>query len=165
MRHLCKWLALGICGALALLTVLLVLPELFHIHPLAVRGGSMEPDYPAGSMIYVKKVNGDRLKEGQVVTFRLADEETLVTHRIVRVDRQKELLYTKGDANELEDREATPFSRVVGSPVLCVPGLGTAAEYLASPIGKVGILLSVVMVCILSWMDGALQREEEVLRG
>lgn len=161
MRHLCKWLALGICGALAFLTVLLVLPGLFQIHPMSVESESMEPDYPAGSMIYVKKVDESRLAEGMVVTFCLADEETLVTHRIVRVDEEKRLLYTKGDANELEDGAATPFLRVVGRPVLCIPHLGYLAGYLSSAVGKIGILLAVVMVCILSWMDGALQRQEE----
>lgn len=161
MRHFCKWLALGICGGLALLTVLLVLPGLFHIHPLAVQSESMEPAYPLGSMIYVKKVDESRLAEGRVVTFRLADEETLVTHRIVRVDEENRVLYTKGDANELEDSAATPFSRVVGSPALCIPHLGYLAGYLSSAAGKVGILLSVVIVCILSWMDGALQKHEE----
>lgn len=34
MRRLCKWSALGICGLLALLTVLLALPGLVGIHPL-----------------------------------------------------------------------------------------------------------------------------------
>lgn len=165
MRHFCRWLALGICGGLALLTVLLVLPGLFRIHPLAVQSSSMEPDYPAGSMIYVKKIDESRLEEGLVATFRLADDETLVTHRIVRVDEEKRLIYTKGDANELEDGAATPFSRVVGSPVLCIPRLGYLAGYLSSAVGKIGILLSVVMVCILSWMDGALQRQEEEVLG
>lgn len=161
MRHVCRWLALGICGILALLTVLLVLPGLFHIYPLAVQSESMEPVYPAGSMIYVKKVAENRIAEGMAVTFYLADEETLVTHRIVRIDEEERVLYTKGDANELEDSAATPFSRVVGSPILCVPYLGYLAGYLSSAVGKVGIILAVVMVCILSWMDGALQKQED----
>ena len=54
MRHLCKWSALAICGALAILTILLVLPGLFGIHPLIVQSGSMEPVYPKGSMVYVR---------------------------------------------------------------------------------------------------------------
>lgn len=161
MRYLCKWLALCICTGLGLLTVLLVLPGLFHVHPLMVQGRSMEPGYPDGSVIYIKKADEDRLKEGTAVTFLLADEETLVTHRITEVDRQRRLVYTKGDANELADSGATPFSRIVGMPFFCIPYLGYLAEYLSSPAGKAGILLAVVVVCILSWMDGALQKYEE----
>ena len=113
MRRLCKWSALGICGLLALLTVLLALPGLVGIHPLLVQSGSMDPDYPAGSVIYVKQAEAAELAEGMVVTFYLPDEETMITHRIVRVDADREEIYTKGDANELEDSAATPFSRVV----------------------------------------------------
>ena len=79
MRHLCKWSALGICMVLALLTLLLVLPGLLGIHPLLVQSGSMEPEYPVGSMIYVKSTEGASLAEGDVATFYLPDEETLVT--------------------------------------------------------------------------------------
>lgn len=164
MRHICKWTALGICGILAVLTVLLVLPGLFHIYPLIVQSGSMEPAYPVGSMIYVKKVEADALDEGMAVTFRLSDGDTLVTHRIVAIDMQKGEIYTKGDANELEDGAATPFSRIVGCPFFCIPGLGYVAKYLSSPIGKAGILFLVIMVCLLSWMEGALHRNEKEVR-
>lgn len=165
MRLLCKWSALGICGMLAVLTMLLALLGLFGIHPLLVQSGSMEPEYPVGSVIYVKSVDKAGLSNGDVVTFYLPDEETLVTHRIVRVDEEQEAIYTKGDANELEDQAATPFSRIVGVPVICVPWLGYLAGYLASGMGKVGIILLVVLVCLLSWMEGALVREQEEVKG
>lgn len=165
MKHICKWTAIGICGFLAVLTVLLVLPGLFHIYPLVVQSGSMEPVYPVGSMIYVKKVETDALSEGMTVTFCLPDGETFVTHRIIDIDVQEGFIYTKGDANELEDGAATPFSRIIGRPFFCIHGLGYVAEYLSSPVGKAGIMLLVVMVCLLSWMEGALHRNEKEVKG
>ena len=144
MRHLCKWSALGICMVLALLTLLLVLPGLLGIHPLLVQSGSMEPEYPVGSMIYVKSTEGASLAEGDVATFYLPDEETLVTHRIIRVDGA-----------------STPFSMIVGTPILCIPNLGYLAGYLSSAAGKVGIILLVILVCLLSWMEGALIQEQK----
>lgn len=161
MRYLCKWSALGICGILALLTILLALPGLFGIHPLLVQSGSMEPEYSVGSVIYVRQADRSELSEGTVVTFCLPDGKTMVTHRIVRVDMDKEEIYTKGDANELEDGAATPFSMVLGIPILCIPCLGYLAGYLASAAGRVGIILLVILVCLLSWMEGELYREEE----
>lgn len=161
MRYLCRWFALLICSVLALLTILLALPGLFGIHPLLVQSGSMEPEYSVGSIIYVRQAEQSDLSEGTVVTFRLPDGETMVTHRIVQVDQEKEEIYTKGDANELEDKAATPFSMVVGIPMLCIPYLGYLAGYLASAAGKVGIVLLVVLVCLLSWMEGELLREEK----
>lgn len=165
MRHLCKWSALGICMVLALLTLLLVLPGLLGIHPLLVQSGSMEPEYPVGSVIYVRSEAENGFLEGDVVTFYLPDEETLVTHRIVRVDEEKEEIYTKGDANELEDGAATPFSMIVGTPILCIPYLGYLAGYLSSAAGKVGIILLVILVCLLSWMEGSLIQEQKEASG
>ncbi len=99
MRSFCKCAAITICAALAFLTVLLVLPGLFHIYPMIVQSGSMEPSYPEGSIIYVKKADADKFLEGDTVTFYLPDEETLVTHRIVRVDEEKKELHTQGRRN------------------------------------------------------------------
>jgi len=158
MQNICRWTALTICGILAALTILLVLPGLFKIHPLIVKSGSMEPAYPVGSLIYVKSVKDPEFLPGETVTFYLPDEETLVTHRIVEVDQEKGTVYTKGDANEVEDGAATPFSRIIGKPVLCIAGLGYVAGYLSSPAGKAGILFLVILVCILSWMDGSIQK-------
>ena len=163
MRSFCKCAAITICAALAFLTVLLVLPGLFHIYPMIVQSGSMEPSYPEGSIIYVKKADADKFLEGDTVTFYLPDEETLVTHGIVRVDEEKKELHTQGDANAREDGIVTPFERVFGAPFLCIPYMGYLAGYLSSAVGKAGILLLVVAVCILSWMDGALLRHEKEL--
>ncbi len=163
MRHLCKWLALAICGVLAVLTILLVLPGLFGIHPLIVQSGSMEPVYPKGSMVYIRNTDPSGLSEGSTVTFHLADGETLVTHRITQIDMEREEIYTKGDANELEGGAATSFAQVEGVPFFCIPYLGYLAGYLSSMAGKAGIVLLVIMVCLLSWMDGALMKQKEAL--
>ncbi len=162
MRKLCRTAALGICTVLALLTVLLVLPGLFGIHPLLIRGKSMEPSYPDGGLVYIRWTEPEQMKEGDPVTFFLEDEKTLVTHRIVRIDREERKIYTKGDANPEEDGIATTFEWIAGSPVACVPVLGNVAELLSGAPGKLGILLAVVTVCVLSWIDGALCRQESV---
>lgn len=161
MKKICRGTAFVICGVLAVLTVLLVLPGLFGIHPLIVKSGSMDPVYPVGSLLYVQRVEEDELKEGRTVTFYLPDGETLVTHRIVDSDEERGVVYTKGDANDVEDGVATPFSRIIGCPFLCIPYLGYLASYLSSSMGKAGVMMLVIAVCILSWIDGSIQRGEE----
>ena len=49
--------------------------------------------------------------------------------------------------------------------MLCVPWLGYLAGYFASAMGKVGIILLVVLVCLLSWMEGELVKEQEEVKG
>lgn len=166
MRHVCKWSALGICMVLALLTFFLVAPGLFGIHPLIVQSRSMEPVYPVGSLLYVKEsfADGSNLLEGEAVTFYLPDQETLVTHRIVSIDWDRQEIRTKGDANEFEDELVTPFSNVKGIPFLCIPCLGYIAGYLSGTLGKLGIFLMVILVFILSWMDGAMFQEQKKMQ-
>ena len=53
--------------------------------------------------------------------------------------------------------------RSVGIPFFCIPGLGSLAGRLSSMAGKAGILMLVVLVCLLSWMDEALLRQEGTL--
>lgn len=163
MRYLCKGSALAICAVLGVLTVLLVLPGLFGIHPLIVQSGSMEPTYPQGSMVYIRGADPWKLSEGDTVTFRLEDGETLVTHRITSIDAENEEIHTKGDANAREDGAATSFEQIVGTPFLCIPCLGSLAGRLSSLAGKAGILVLVVLVCLLSWMDEVLLRQESAL--
>ena len=70
-----------------LLAVLLVGVRLCGLQVYSVLSGSMEPDYPVGSLIYVRKVDYKALKPNDVITYRL-DEKTLSTHRIVRVQTE-----------------------------------------------------------------------------
>ena len=88
--------------AAVLLAIALVGARLFGFKVFTVLSGSMEPKYPVGSLIYVKKVDYTTLKSGDVITFML-DENTVATHRIVEVVPDQEdpsviRFRTKGDA-------------------------------------------------------------------
>lgn len=53
--------------------------------PLAVLSGSMEPQYPVGSLIFVRPVAAEDVKLGDPITFYMADGRTLATHRGMRI--------------------------------------------------------------------------------
>ena len=67
-----------------ILAIMLVGVRLFGLQVYSVLSGSMEPEYPVGSLIYVKKVDYKELKVGDPITF-LLDKDTVVTHRIIVV--------------------------------------------------------------------------------
>ena len=67
-----------------ILAIMLVGVRLFGLQVYSVLSGSMEPEYPVGSLIYVKKVDYKELKVGDPITY-LLDEDTVVTHRIIEV--------------------------------------------------------------------------------
>ena len=89
------------------LALLLVGARFIGLNVYSVLSGSMEPTYHVGSLIYVKDVDTDELKAGDVITYML-DEDTIVTHRIVDVipdetDPSIIRFQTKGDANDSVD--------------------------------------------------------------
>lgn len=122
------------------LAMMLAGVRVFNIQIYTVLSGSMEPEYPTGSLIYVKHVDPYTLKEQDVITFNLVGNTT-ATHRIIQVVRDEdtgELLgfITKGDANEIADGDE-PLSpeKVIGTPVFVIPKMGYLATYIQSPPG------------------------------
>ena len=101
----------------AVLIVLILLLAAFGgvrlagLTPYMVTSGSMEPEYPVGSLIYVKDVPPEEIVEGDVITFRLTDGRTVATHQVYEVDREQEQFRTQGinnrdsEGNILHDAE------------------------------------------------------------
>lgn len=114
--------------------ILLVGVRLFGIQVYSVISGSMEPEYPVGSLIYVKSVEPTEIDVDDVITYVLPSE-TPSTHRVVRIDEENQLFYTKGDANETEDGAPVHFNNLIGTPVFKIPCLGYIAYYIQHPPG------------------------------
>ena len=151
-------------GILLILAVLLAGVRLVGLRPLTVLSGSMEPTYHVGSLIYVKSVDYQTLKAGDVITFML-DEDTLATHRIVEVVPDEEdpatLRYrTKGDANEFEDGSLVHYKNVVGTPVFTIPELGYIANYIQNPPGTYVALSAGAVLLLLMFIPDLLAPEE-----
>ena len=70
--------------AAVLLAAALAGVRLLGFQVFTVLSGSMEPEYPVGSLIYVKEVDYTQLKPRDVITFMLG-ENTIATHRITEV--------------------------------------------------------------------------------
>ena len=91
-----------------------------------VLSGSMEPEYPVGSLIIVKPIK-KAPGYGDVITFRKGD--MIVTHRITEVfteeENTKRICYrTKGDANNTDDEGLVKEEDVIGIPVGKIPCVG-----------------------------------------
>ena len=67
-----------------ILALLLVGVRLVGYQVFTVLSGSMEPTFHTGSLIYVKEVDYREIQPGDPITFML-DENTVATHRVVRV--------------------------------------------------------------------------------
>lgn len=137
--NVCNIISWILVGLVVLLAVLLVGVRLVGLQVFTVLSPSMEPDYPVGSLIYVKEANPYRLQKGDVITF-MVNENTVATHRIVEVlhDEQDPSVIrfrTKGDANKIEDGSPVHYMNVIGTPVFVIPYLGYVANYIQNPPG------------------------------
>ena len=152
IRKIANGLSTVVMVLVVLLALTLVGGRLFGMQTYAVLSGSMEPAYPTGALLYVRKVDPADIQPGQVITF-LLDEHTVATHRVVEVipDPEEAGIYryrTKGDANEATDAGLVHCRSVLGTPVACVPYLGYVITWIQNPPGTY-IAISAAAVLLL----------------
>ncbi len=114
-------------------------PGVFGVIPLAVLSGSMDDGSPdcikRGDMIFVRKMDIDELKEGDIITFSIGED--YITHRIKEIQIENGVVtgfITKGDANNTTDG-IIPIENVYGKYFKRIPGLGDFAIFIQSPVG------------------------------
>lgn len=128
----------------ALIAVIQVVLNFSGFTMLNVRTGSMEPDYPVNSLVFVKKIDTVEIAEGDVITFVIDEKGTLVTHRVVAVHSEKQTFTTKGDANNTEDGEVL-WANVVGRVEFALPKVGYIFMVITDP-GNRPIVIAVIAV-------------------
>lgn len=109
--------------------VIFIVPQLIGMDAYVVTSGSMEPQIPKGSVIYVEDVPATDMEVGDVITF-IPNSSDLgaerVVHRVVQVQENNytRAFKTKGDSNSAADPGWTPYYRVLGKKTMSVPYLG-----------------------------------------
>lgn len=130
----------NILGTLILLAVLAAvlpatLPRLFGYEIYNVLTGSMEPEIPVGSILYVKAAPPEEIGEGDVIAFNASDA-TIVTHRVVKNRLVEGEFVTKGDANAGEDLDTVDYARLIGRVEYHFPVLGGLMSLYTTGVGK-----------------------------
>ena len=134
---------------------LLVGIKMFGVEIYAVLSGSMEPTYKVGSLIYVVDVDINELKEQDPITFRLTDS-TIATHRIINIKEEngKKTFQTKGDANDLPDKNPVLEDEIIGKPIFTIPLLGYIAYFMQTTSGLIiTIGIGVGLIAITLFID------------
>jgi signal peptidase I len=125
-----------------------------------IRGGSMEPTIPLGSLVLVDPVPADTIKGGDVVSVRIPTG-VVVTHRVVNVvttgdgERYWEL---KGDANPATDGGLAPAEWGVGRVVAHVPFAGYLLAMLSTPAGMVSVMSALGWLMTAAWLVEAVEK-------
>ena len=104
--------------------------------PLIVETGSMWPEFKPDDLVLVKKAKASALKKNTVIAYYDA-KGVVVTHRIVQVETDAtgaRQYITKGDANNVEDRDPVAAAKIVGVVVKVFPNGGKALRLIGQPI-------------------------------
>lgn len=158
MKRSTKVVIRSITSILVFVVVFLALSvsvvRFFGFEVYGVLTGSMEPEYPTGSLIYVKKIDTSSLQVGDTISFKLS-ENVIATHRIVELvpdeNNPSVMQYrTKGDANDAADSSLVSTEDIIGKVVFCLPKMGYFLNYIQSPTGiTTTVLVSLLLIALV----------------
>ncbi len=120
--------------------------------PIVVLGGSMEPTYHIGSILFVQQVDPADIAAGDIITFdtpmQPGQPPSLTTHRVTSIDRTDGVLafHTQGDANNTEDTWVVPADTIVGRGSFSIPYVGYISSFVRS---RTGFALLVVIPALI----------------
>lgn len=127
-----------------------------------VISGSMEPEIPIGSLVYIKNLPPEEIKEDDIIAFYgTMDEGSIITHRVVSNSKNMGEFITKGDANETNDMNPIPYDNFIGKMVLSVPKVGGMVQTLATAQGKIAAASIIGLAVILEIIAALLRRRDE----
>ena len=152
-----------IVALVVILAILLVGARFFGVKPFCVISGSMRPEYPVGSLIYVKEVDPSTINPRDVITYKLPNG-TPSTHRVLYVDEVNKLFYTKGDANDTKDKPVE-FDALIGIPVFKIPIVGFFAFYIQNPPGSYIAIAVVAILLLISFVPDLFKEEDKSEKG
>lgn len=128
-----------------------------------VDSGSMTPAYPENSLVVAKETDPIEIREGNVITYVLDENGTLVTHRVVRVEDPGQTFITKGDANSTEDPNPVSGENIVGRVIFKVPLIGEPARVLLAQENRTIVTMVILMLFTMGMIgevSGRLKEEK-----
>jgi len=147
MRNSFYWLAflLLLLGESLILVFNFKLPIEFSV--LAVQSGSMAPVIKPGSLVIVRPAFN--YQKGEIITFQDSrNPQYLVTHRIFEI--KGENFITKGDANNVADKNEVAKERILGKVVLAIPFLGYPVSFAKTQTGLIVLVIIPAVVIVYS---------------
>jgi len=126
LKKLIEWLGWTILG-IVVLTASFVLTASYRSWEFdAVLSGSMQPALKVGGLVVIKPAEGQGIKMGDVISFKLPGIDTPICHRVIDIVETDEGLFfqTMGDANEEPDLALVSVQDVTGRAVFYAPYVG-----------------------------------------
>lgn len=154
MKKILEKLSSWVVTLVVVCAVFLMGSRLLGFQVYNVVSGSMEPTYSVGDLLYVKDVDPDAIRVGDPITFVLNEDLVVATHRVIKIDAEKRLFYTKGDANDTADAAPVHFNNLIGVPKFSIPLLGYVSEFIQNPPGMyIALVLGISLLAVVFLPD------------
>ena len=141
------------------------IPQIMGMKMYAVLTGSMIPTFGVGELIYVAPAEFQDIQIDDCITYYIDEQETIVTHRVVKIDQENKAFYTKGDNNAEADRVPVPYKDVIGVVKFSVPKLGCIVQPLGTLYGKVAVICGILACVILMNLAAYRKRSRKLQDG
>ena len=125
--------------------------SIFGYTPLVVKSDSMAPTFKTGDLIFIKKCDTTKLKEGDIICFHtiIENEYALNTHRIDSIAEVEgaRSYTTVGDNNKgIVDSHIISDGDIVGKYTGRIKGVGKVLNFISS---SIGFLLVIVLPMLI----------------
>lgn len=117
-------------------------------HSFTNKSDSMNPAIDRGSITIVKSFASYQIGDAIAYYAQIDGQEEIITHRIMDIGGN--VYTTKGDANEVADRELVKPRLVIGKVVAIIPYLGHFIRFAKSLVGNWLLIILPAFVIIAS---------------
>ena len=115
----------------------------FGVQPSVIYSGSMRDTLDIGDLVLVSKTSQDEIKVGDIIQFKTDNMIIPIIHRVYEIKEENgdNLFITKGDANDIPDKDPIVFNQIQGKVGLKIPKIGWISIYAKDIINQMNTIL------------------------
>ncbi len=136
-------------------------PCVFGMKTFVIISGSMEPSLEIGDMVIIKEFPEEELQKGDIISFR--NGQSIITHRINNVINEKTgkiSFETKGDNNNIKDKNYVKYDDIEGKMVGKIPHIGKIVLLLKNKL----IIIIILMIFYMLYIHNAKVEDRRLMR-
>ena len=123
--------------------------HIFGIYMFNIVSESMEPTFYKDDLVIVKKCKMQELQKGDIITFK--QDDRTISHRMIAITQEdgEFKFITKGDNNDILDKETVEMKDVYGKVLFSVKKIGKFIHYIQNVRGLINIVIFIVIIYVL----------------
>lgn len=141
----------------------ILLPQVIGYNSYCVLGTSMEDKIMLGSLIYMKKVPKEELKEGNTIVFETSEKKGEgIIRNIVEVDLEKESYVTKAESSDYADASEVAYENILGKVVKVLPYGGFIVLFFQTKLGLIAAVAIFLLLIVLQLLGDIFEEKKKL---